>query len=436
MYRRDFLVRTGILVGTAALSYALKNTEALLAAEAKTTPLSWDDVRKAFDLAPDRIHMSAFFLASHPKPVRDAIEEHRRAFDLNPIEYWFANEPKCEAAVLAAAAHRLGVDPGEIALTDSTTMGLGLLYSGLKLRPDQEILTTTHDHYSTETSLRLRAERTGASLRRISLYKDGEPTAVSQIVENLSQAVRPQTRVVAVTWVHSCTGVKLPIGAMADALRRINASRDEQDRALLCVDGVHGLGVDAVTMPDLSCDFFIAGTHKWIFGPRGTGLVWGTPAAWKVATATVPTFDEETYEQWMGVRPPKAVPVGPTMTPGGFHSFEHRWALDKAFLWHEQIGRHRIADRIQSQNRQLKEGLAKMPKVKLYTPMSDEVSAGIVCFDVNGMCADETVERLRKKNIIASVTPYKSHYARLAPSLVTSPQEVDTTLAAVREIAA
>jgi len=144
----------------------------------------------------------------------------------------------------------------------------------------------------------------------------------------------------------------------------------------------------------------------------------------------------ETYEQWMGVRPPKAVPTGATMTPGGFHSFEHRWALDKAFLWHEQIGRQRIADRIHSQNRQLKDGLARMSKVKLYTPMSDELSAGIVCFDVNGVRADEVVERLDKKNIVASVTPYKTHYARLAPSLVTTPQEVDTTLAAVRDIAA
>jgi isopenicillin-N epimerase len=436
MYRRNFLVRTGMLVGTAALSSAGKNTETLLAAEAQTTPLSWDEVRKAFNLAPDRIHMSAFFLASHPKPVREAIEEHRRAFDRSPLEYFFANESKREAAVLAAAAHRLGADPGEIALTDSTTMGLGLLYSGLHLRPDQEILITTHDHYATETALRLRAERTGASLRRISLYQEGQPTSVSQIVETLSRAVRPQTRVVALTWVHSGTGVKLPLRAMADALGRLNTSRDEPDRVLLCVDGVHGLGIEAVTLPELGCDFFIAGTHNWIFGPRGTGLVWGTPAAWKAATATIPTFDEETYLQWMGVRPPAAVPVGPTMTPGGFHSFEHRWALDKAFLWHEQIGRQRIAGRLHSQNRQLKEGLAKMAKVKLYTPLSDELSAGIVYFDVNGLRAQEVVERLRRKNIVASVTPYKTLYVRLAPSLVTSPQEVDTTLAAVREIAA
>ncbi len=43
---------------------------------------------------------------------------------------------------------------------------------------------------------------------------------------------REDARVVAVTWVHSCTGVKLPIRAMADALRGIGASRDEQDRVL------------------------------------------------------------------------------------------------------------------------------------------------------------------------------------------------------------
>ena len=73
--------------------------------------------------------------------------------------------------MLRAAADYLGVDPTEIALTDSTTMGLGLLYGGLALQQDQQTLTTTHDHYSTDVSLRLRAERTGATVRRISLYE-------------------------------------------------------------------------------------------------------------------------------------------------------------------------------------------------------------------------------------------------------------------------
>jgi isopenicillin-N epimerase len=434
MYRRDFLVRTGHVIGAVAVASALRNAEIFASSQASSALLSWDDVRSNFNLAHDLIHMSTFFLASHPKPVRDAIEEHRRAFDANPIEYFFGNEEKAESAVLGASAHYLGVDPGDIALTDSTTMGLGLLYSGLKLRPDQEILTTTHDHYSTEISLRLRAERTGSSVRTISLYRDPAATSVSEIVETITRAVKPQTRILAVTWVHSCTGVKLPLRAIADALKRVNASRDEQDRVLLCVDGLHGFGVDNVQMTDLGCDFFISGCHKWLFGPRGTGLVWGSPTAWSAATATIPTFDLATYEMWMGTRPPQPVPVGARMSPGGFHSFEHRWALDKAFQFHEAIGRQRIQDRIHALNRQLKEGLSKMPNVKLYTPMADELSAGIVCFDVNGLRADQIVDQLRKRKIVASVTPYKTWYARLAPSLLTSPAEVQTTLAAVREL--
>ncbi|PYX05959.1 MAG: aminotransferase [Acidobacteria bacterium] len=436
MYRRDFLVRTGQAIGAVALASALRTAEALASKQSASDSPNWEEVRRNFNLAPDLIHMSGFFLASHPKAVRDAIEAHRLALDANPIEYWFANTVKSEAAVAAAAAHYLGVDPADIALTDSTTMGLGLLYSGLKLRANQEILTTTHDHYSTETSLRLRAERTGASVHKISLYRDAAAKSLDEIVGNVTKSITPQTRVLAVTWVHSCTGVKLPLRAIADALKPINADRAEQDRVLLCVDGVHGLGVDGTELPDLGCDFFIAGCHKWMFGPRGTGLVWGTPTAWSAATATIPTFDDANYEMWMELRPKAPIPIGAWMSPGGFHSFEHRWALDRAFQFHQSIGKPRVAERIHSLNRQLKEGLAKMSNIKLYTPMEHELSAGIVCFDVQGMQAQQVVDQLRKKKIIASVTPYKMQYARLSPGLLNSPPEVEAVLAAIRELRA
>jgi len=80
---------------------------------------------------------------------------------------------------------------------------------------------------------------------------------------------------------------------------------------------------------------------------------------------------------WTEIRPPQPVPAGGTMTPGGFHSFEHRWAFHKAFQFHETIGRQRIQDRIHTLNRQLKDGLAKIHNVKLHTPLADELLEGI-----------------------------------------------------------
>lgn len=434
MNRRDFLVRTGLAVSAAVLADGLRVSKAL--AEAAPAPRldSWEAVRDQFLLTRDVIHMSGFFLASHPAPVREAIERHRRGLDENPIGYVIEHEEQSEGAVLSAAADYLGANPADLALTDSTTMGLGLLYGGLTLRKGQEILTTAHDHYSTALSLRLRAQRTGASIRQIPLYRNLATVSKDEIVAALVKAVRPRTRIVAVTWVHSSTGLKLPIREMAEALAVINRGRAEGDRVLFCVDGVHGLGVENVRMEDLGCDFLIAGTHKWLFGPRGTGIVWGHPRAWPVANAIIPTFNWQAYRIWMKEIPPKEIPWGWVMTPGGFHSFEHRWALAEAFRFHLAIGKARVAERIHGLNEQLKGGLAAMPHVTLHTPRALELSAGITCFEVQGWKPRQVVEQLRQRRIMASVTPYATQYVRLAPSLLTSTGEVEKTLEEIRNI--
>lgn len=435
--RRDFLVRSGLALGATLLS----GTPGGATGDAQaTTPArtldSWEAIRSQFSLSRDYVHMAGFFLASHPKPVHEAIERHRRGLDANPIGYWLEHAEKLEATVLRAAADYLGGKPTDIALTDSTTMGLGLLYGGLTLRAGQEILTTVHDHYSTDTSLRLRAERTGAIVKQIALYENLRTVSSAELVEWLVTHVKPQTRLVAVTWVHSSTGLKLPIREIAQALGRINHNRADEDRVILCVDGVHALGVEDFLVTEVGCDFLIAGTHKWMFGPRGTGLVWGHPRAWPLTNAVIPTFNEEAYRIWMKEIPPKVLPPSVYMTPGGFHSFEHRWALDEAFTFHQAIGKRRVAERIHALNDQLKEGLAAMPHVTLHTPRSRDLSAGIVCFEVAGLTPEAVVDRLRQRKIIGSVTPYATKYARLAPSLLTSPAEVERALNAVRTLRA
>lgn len=423
--RREFLVRSGL-----AISAALLAAEAPVST-AGSPPLkldNWQAVREQFQLSRDFIHLAGFFLASHPTPVRAAIERHRRGLDADPIGYWFEQEEKQEAAVLRAAADYLAVDPTEIALTDSTTMGLGLLYGGLTLREGQEILTTLHDHYATETSLKLRAERTGAIVRQIPLYYSLKNVSRPELLDNLIKNIRPNTRIVALTWVHSSTGLKLPIHEMAQAIHKLNESRAEQDRVIFCVDGVHALGVEDFRLSDVGCDFLVAGTHKWMFGPRGTGLVWGRQRAWPVTNPIIPTFNTQAFDIWMKVSPPKDLPTSIYMTPGGFHSFEHRWALDEAFIFHQLIGKTRVTQRIYELNQQMKQGLARMPHITLHTPISQDLSSGIVCFSVNGMQPDQVIERLRKKRIIGSVTPYATQYARLAPGLLTSSEDIEQTL--------
>jgi selenocysteine lyase/cysteine desulfurase len=313
-------------------------------------------------------------------------------------------------------------------------MGLGLLYGGLKLAPGDELLTSTHDFYSTHEALRLRALRGGARVRKIELYRRLSTVSADEIVSTIRKAIRPRTRVLALTWVHSSTGLKLPVAEIGRALGEVNARRDAHDRLLFCIDGVHGFGLENDSVARLGCDFFVSGCHKWLFGPRGTGLVWGRREAWSRTSPTIPSFDGRAILSWIHPGAGPKAPGGATMTPGGFHSFEHRWALREAFDFHTAIGPPRIAARTHALAEQLKDGLAHLPNVILRTPRSRALSAGLVCFEVRTLEAPAAVDDLKSRGILASVTPYATQYVRLGPSIVNTPAEVDAALRAIRRL--
>ncbi len=434
MKRRDFLTQTSLILGSSLLPVsALLHAGVEPASATALAKADWRALRQQFALTHDYIHLATFLLASHPKPVADAIARHRKAFDENPADYWHEHFMTIDQQIAAAAADYMGGEAWQIALTDSTTMGLALVYSGLKLRPSDEILQTVHDHYSTDLSLQLRADRTGAKVRQVALYDEPARVSVDEVLSKLKAAIKPATKVVAVTWVHSCNGVKLPIRAMAQLLAEQNNQRDEADQIIFCVDGVHGFGIENVDVSTLGCDFFIAGTHKWIFGPRGTGVIWGSKRGWDNCHAVIPSFSRS-YDVWLGGSTQDQVPLGEHMTPGGFHSFEHRWALPEAFKLHLQLGKAEVQARIHQLNSLTKQGLQQIKGVTLHTPMSAELSSGMVCFDYKQMAPDEVVKAMHGKGIIISSTPYRTSYARFAPSLINNEQEIDRSLAVLASL--
>lgn len=379
-------------------------------------------IRQSFLLDPAKIHMAGLLLASHPQPVREAIAEHRQKLDENPADYVQENFSDQPDRVREAAASYMGVNGNEIALTDSTTMGTALLINGLHIRGDQEMISAETDYSATHESAEYKSRRTGASFRKIQIYDKVQNATREEIVEKTIDQIRPNTRLLTGTWVHSATGLKIPVRAIADRLAEINAGRSPEDRVLFFVDGVHGLGVESTSISDLSCDFFSAGTHKWMFAPRGTGVLWGNSRSQDQVSPTIPTFTSGSG--WGG-----------RMSPGGFKPFEHQWAMTEAFQFHARIGKEKVQERIHNFTQQLKEGLSKMDHVTLYTPMNPNLAAGMAVFDIAGMSQAEVVRRLAEKDILASTTPYSPSYTRFTPGIYNTHEEIEDVLRAVRDLA-
>lgn len=417
--RREFLKQAGILAAALPLGASLPNV-AGAANAAPATGNKWARLQQLFDQDPAYLHFSNFLITSHPKPVREAIERHRAALDKNPglaMDWDLGVIEQREENVRVWAGRYLQADAKQIALTGSTTEGLATIYGGVHVRPDQEILTTEHEHYATHTILALRSERDGTRVRKIRLFKDSYSASKAEILAAIDGSIRPETRVLGMCWVHSGSGMKLPIGEIGAIVDQHNRGRSDADRIVYVVDGVHGFGVDNLNFAQMNCDFFIAGTHKWMFGPRGTGIVCSRFAEVRYVTPIIPTFSEATA-------------FSTTMTPGGYHSFEHRWALDEAFKLHLELGKAEVEARIHALNSYLKQRLQQRPQIELVTPLSPELSAGFTFFRVKGKDSDKIAAHLMANRVVAdAVHRDVGPVIRTAPGLLNDEEQIDRLLA-------
>jgi selenocysteine lyase/cysteine desulfurase len=421
--RRDFLKQAGLLAAALPLGASLPNIASAAATAAPAAPMprsKWTQLQQLFNQDPDYLHFSNFLITSHPKPVREAIERHRAALDKNPglaMDWDLGVIEQREENVRVWAGQYLQANAKQIALTGSTTEGLTMIYGGVHVRPDQEILTTAHEHYATHTILALRKEREGTQVRKIRLFKDPQTATKAEILAAIDTAIRPETRVLGMCWVHSGSGVKLPIGDIGAIVDKHNRGRSDADRIIYVVDGVHGFGVDNLSFAQMNCDFFIAGTHKWMFGPRGTGIVCSRFEEVRYVTPITPTFSEATA-------------FSTTMTPGGYHSFEYRWALDEAFKLHLQLGKAEVEARIHALNSYLKKRLLEHPQIELVTPLSPQLSAGFTFFRVKGQDSDKVAAYLMQNRVVAdAVNRDVGPVIRTAPGLLNDEAQIDRLMA-------
>jgi L-cysteine/cystine lyase len=185
-------------------------------------------------------------------------------------------------------AELVSVEPERVALTSSTTDGCNLVLEGLALGPDDEVVTTTDEHFGLLGPLH-------ASTARVVVV----PPEVDAVVA----AVTPRTRLLALSQVLWTTGQALPV----DELRT-------RTGVPVLVDGAQSVG--AIEVDARGFDFLTISGQKWLCGPESTGaLVVADPERLRVARPSY--FSQKSYEPdgsfepWPGARrfDPHWVPV-------------------------------------------------------------------------------------------------------------------------------
>jgi selenocysteine lyase/cysteine desulfurase len=175
----------------------------------------------------------------------------------------FQARAAAQAALREGYARVLGCTAEDVALTTSTSEGIGAVLAGMDLGPGDEIVTSDQEHPGLLGPLRAARDR-GAAVRMVAFRE-------------LADAVGPRTTLVACSHVSWVGGEVAP-----EALASLDVP--------VVLDGAQGAGAVPVDVAALGCAAYAAAGQKWMCGADGTGMLYVAPAFRERLRVAAPSY--------------------------------------------------------------------------------------------------------------------------------------------------
>jgi isopenicillin-N epimerase len=227
----------------------------------------WQELRQQFLIPADELYLNNGTVGSSPAPVLRAVFEGYEASEkLNesdpedyPIWGYAAWNQFRDPLAEFVGCHR-----DELALLRNATEANSYIANGIDLKQGDEVLMTDQEHPGGEHPFNLRAKRYGIVVKKIALPKPVENP--QQVLNLVSDAITPRTRVLFFSHITTFTGVVLPAKELC-ALARSKG-------IISAVDGAHVPGMMRLNLHDLGCDLYSSSPHKWLQAPKGSGFLY------------------------------------------------------------------------------------------------------------------------------------------------------------------
>ncbi len=424
--RRRFLSSVGKSLGLAALS--APTVAALLedvhAATRRVTNLTpeqaareedfWFEIQRAFTVTRGIVNLNNGGVSPSPRLVTEALVRYIwQQEDATAYTMWQILEPQSET-IRTGLAEMFGCDREEIAITRNASESLEALLMGIDLQRGDEILTSTHDYPRMLTTLRQRQQREGLVLKMVRMPLT--PKSTNEITAAYERGITNRTRVILISHMVNITGQITPVRAVCEMARSRNIET--------IVDGAHSFAQFDFKRDDLQCDYFGTSLHKWLYAPKGTGLlyvrrerierVWPLLAAEKKQASDIRKFEEI-----------------------GTHSAAPKLAIGEAILFHHGIGAARKEARLRYLSRYWMNALKDEPRVRFNTSFDEDQSCAIANVHIEGADPVAIGSYLMSAHKIFTTPIVHEEFVglRITPNVYTTLKELDRFCDVMRTIA-
>jgi len=322
----------------------------------------WHFVKQQFPLEENLIYMNNGGLGPSPYQVIETINAQMLKWESISETGHSLVESVHEKA---AKFFNCGTD--EIAFTRNATEGMNIIARGISLNRGDEVLMTTHEHPGGAIPWLAVQKDKGI---RIKLFEPG--ITKEENLKIIESNITSKTKVLMISHIPCTTGLIFPVKEIAQLCH--------QQGIYVVLDGAQVLGMIPVDFRDLGCDFYTSSGHKWLCGPKGTGIlyirremvdVW-QPTHVGAYSNKVYILEELKLEYLKQV---KIVEYATRNTP-------IIMGIGASLDFFAAIGMGNVAARGRALAKYFKEKLVSIDKIKLLTPMDPQLSGSIVTFKI------------------------------------------------------
>ena len=380
--------------------------------EAATHEEYWQLIARAFPVSGSTLNLNSGWTSPSPKAITEAFVRYKHQEDATSSTMWQMLEPQAEN-IRAGLAHLFGSGADEIAITRNASESLQILLFGLDLRYGDEVIATSQDYPRMLTALRQRELRDGPKLRLVKI--PFAPRDTGEIVDAIEAAITPKTKLILISHVINITGQIMPVKRICDMAR----SRGIET----VVDGAHSFAQLDFKRDDLQCDYFGSSLHKWLYTPKGAGLLYVRKDKIRNVWPLMASEDENKYD----IRKFEEI---------GTHSSATRLSIGEALLFHEAVGAKRKEQRLRYLSLYWMERLRGVRGITFNTSFDPTQFCAIANFSIEGGDPVKITDHLMSKHkIIATPTVHDEFRGiRVTPNLFTTPADLDRFCATIERL--
>lgn len=373
----------------------------------------WAKVREGYRLKPDYINLENGYYCIMPQEIMDRHIQREREVNFQGSWYMRNHRLKDNIEIRKKLAQVVGAKTEEVILTRNATESLDTIIAAYDWRPGDEAVMAIQDYGSMLDMFRLQARRYGLVNKKVDVPL--HPKDDEEIVSLYEKAITPNTRLLMVSHMINITGQILPI-------QKICAMAHTHGVDVL-VDGAHCVGHFDYSISSLDCDYYASSLHKWLSTPLGAGLLY--------------VRQDKINNLWQmfgdtGYKDDDIRKLNHTGTPP-VHT--HLAVMD-AIDYYNLIGPARKEARMRYLQQYWTTQVRDLPHIDLNTPEDPSRSCGIANVGVKGMKPADLAKTLLEKYKIFTVAidGANVHGCRISPNIYTTTAELDTFIAALKEM--